>query len=61
MKRKRQMPRWAKLVDAAECRKRPEPTPSVAGWIDERDARDTYLTAVKDFEGSGVQIIDPVG
>lgn len=78
---------------------RPEPTPSVAAWIDERDARDMYLTAVseaellygvaimpagkrrnalqaamtrsrgaalvtrnvKDFEGTGVQIIDPFG
>lgn len=29
---------------------RPEPTPSVAGWIDERDARDMYLTAVSEAE-----------
>ena len=29
---------------------RPEPTASVAAWIDERDARDMYLTAVSEAE-----------
>ena len=29
---------------------RPEPTPSVAAWIGERDARDMYLTAVSEAE-----------
>ena len=29
---------------------RPEPTPVVAAWIDERDARDMYLTAVSEAE-----------
>lgn len=29
---------------------RPEPTPSVAAWIGERNARDMYLTAVSEAE-----------
>lgn len=40
---------------------RPEPTPSVAAWIGERDAKDMYLTAVSEAElRHGVAIL-PVG
>lgn len=35
---------------ASELR-RPEPSPSVTAWIEERDARDMYLTAVSEAEG----------
>ena len=40
---------------------RPEPAPSVADWIAERDARDMYLTAVSEAELLYGVAIMPVG
>ena len=40
---------------------RPEPTPSVAAWIAERDAQELYLTAVSEAELRYGVAIMPVG
>lgn len=40
---------------------RPEPTPAVAAWIAERDAREMYLTAVSEAELRYGVAIMPVG